>query len=88
MTLIILIGNSDNKLTQQRWSAYVEDCDNLIRLNSNRVHFRGSSPSIAPYQNHCWVVEPLDNFLKALSAIGKKYNQDSIAVINGETSFI
>lgn len=91
-TIIVQIGNSDDKLDQKGWSDFVRFADHLIQ-NNGRVHFAGGSPASAPWQNYCWVFEPVDSdrmgFVRAsLRTLCKKFDQDSIALTVGSTEFI
>ena len=97
-TLTIQIGNTDNRLTQQEWADYVREISQFLQGTTSSVHFSGGSPAEAPWQNYCWVcgLEELiwhlehhdEVLLTTLSGIGKKYNQDSVAVTIGETQFV
>lgn len=86
MNLVIQIGNTDNKLTQYEWATFVSEVNTLVNQNG-RVHFFGSPPSWAIWQNCCWVVECTPeqiSFVKYwLGQIKVKYKQESIAVITG-----
>lgn len=91
-TICIQIGNSDDKLTQVEWSEFAESTHRLIDGYSDEIHFSGASWNCAPWQNACWVavinlknLTPLKNQLKMLR---KKYKQDSVAFIEGDTDFI
>lgn len=100
-TITLQIGNSDNKLTQQEWSKFVNDIDYyLINTMSHyiKVHFSGGSNNSSPFQNFCWVFEKncieiedyvLDTIKKQVSKFAKEiYNQDSIAWTEGVTEFV
>lgn len=90
VTLVIQIGNTDNKLTQQEWSSYQLEVKETIKQWSTCIHFDGNSDPEAAWQNKCWVIEtdrPATLKLH-LTAIRKKYRQDSIALSLAETSFI
>ena len=101
-TITIQIGNSDNKLTQQEWSNFILDINNLIYLSiittsnpfSHRqpVYFTGGSEQSKPWQNYCWVFNTdqhvLNKIIPSLEEIKKTYRQDSIALTIGETRFI
>lgn len=90
-TLSVLIGNSDNKLTQREWSEYIHDVADLIIDLDYQVHFRGYSDPAEPWQNACWVLEADDGFavlVDRLKKIAWAYHQDSIAVVQGETHFV
>lgn len=91
-TVVIQIGNSDDKLTQKEWSAFVYAIRLKLAATVGIVHFFGTSDGHDSWQNACWVMEvPLSKIkiLKSrLSRIGKKYKQDSIAFLEGITEFI
>lgn len=92
-TLTILIGNSDDKLTQAEWSQYVGDMQGLIDNWANQVHFAGFARPDAPWQNACWVVEwdtaDLPTFNEELAELARAFRQDSIAiVVGGSTRFV
>lgn len=91
-TVIIQIGNSDNKLTQQEWAYYIKDIDQIIYDLGLTVHFRGGSPFDTRWQNSCWVCEINENSvanLKSWLEIRREsYNQESIALTIGETQFV
>lgn len=89
MNVVIQIGNSDNKLTQQEWSNFVNETDNVLRY-FGQFHFNGGSNSYQPWQNYCWVIEcnEIVKLERELRKLVKKYKQDSIAVITGEVNFI
>ena len=91
-TIVVSIGNSDNKLTQQKWADFIVDVDYEFGLWVNQYYFNGGSNGCAPYQN--WtlsgeiderLVEPL---LSALTEIKLNYNQESIAIVIGDTQLI
>jgi hypothetical protein len=92
-TAVIQVGNSDNKLTQQEWSEFVGDVQDLLRVGHYATHFAGTSPSAAPWQNACWVLEIVSDMQKdhlrtALGFFAKKYRQESIALTFGTTEFV
>lgn len=88
----ILIGNSDDKLSQMEWSIFVRDCDNAITRWSKEVHFSGGSSITSKFQNFCWVVElkeNMDKFLKdELLNLKILHHQSSIAVVTGEVELL
>lgn len=92
LTGIVQIGNSDNKLTQQEWAAFVETTNTYVKCCSKTIHFSGGSPSHEAWQNHCWVVElknnDVANLKHFLNQVRIQYRQDSIAFTIGETQFI
>lgn len=91
-TIVVLIGNSDDKLTQKEWSEYVAAVNSHIDLICSRTHFYGASANYMPWQNVCWVSEIeetcLENMQKALEHLRKYFRQDSIAIVIGDTGFI
>lgn len=91
-TVTIQIGNSDNKLTQERWSEFCKTVSVHAAL-AGQVHFYGHSPGDARWQNACWVVVLKDDravrrLQLNLADIRQMFNQDSIAVTVGATLFI
>lgn len=99
-TLVVQIGNSDNKLTQQEWARFVQAVENIIlplcdadaRDQKMRMHFSGGSRSDAPWQNYCWVFEregePWGDLHDRLADVARRFKQDSIALLIGDTRFI
>lgn len=55
-TITIQIGNSDNKLSQMEWSAFIKDVVEVVESLASVVHFYGTSLGDAPWQNAAWVV--------------------------------
>lgn len=90
MTTLIQIGNSDNKLTQQAWSDFVEEVDAIISAEGSGTHFSAASEGSKPWQNYCWVFEweGTGDLHKRLTACRAAYNQDSVAITTGTTAFI
>lgn len=96
-TAVITIGNSDDKLTQEEWSQFVSDVQDMIMRWALPVHFHGLSIGSAPWQNACWVVDVhilydrVDEFQhirNQLSFLANTYKQDSIALTIGSTEFV
>lgn len=91
-TLVVQIGNSDNKLTQGKWSDYCFFVDADIEQFNDIIHFKGGSSFDSMYQNACWVFEIAENDIESLKnnliEIKKRYDQDSIAIIEGDVYFI
>lgn len=94
MTLAVLIGNSDNRLTQKQWSEYIQAVGDAIQKHSERIYFGGSSWPQAEWQNACWVIQPKSEpfqeaqLWEALQKIAVTFNQESIAMVSGDTQFI
>lgn len=89
-TVVIQIGNSDNKLTQEEWSQYVYDIQCAINKIKVDQHFFGGPPTWERWQNVCWVftVNSFDSFYSDVETIRTNYKQDSIAMTVGDTEFI
>jgi hypothetical protein len=99
-TAVISIGNSDDRLKQHEWSEFVSDVHDLIVARWHfPVYFHGLSVGSAPWQNACWILDARDLFgepagmavdilRKELSILAKKYKQDTIALLLGNTEFI
>jgi hypothetical protein len=89
---VIQIGNSDDKLTQMRWSEFVHDIQEALPGLTEGIHFGGGSPANAPWQNYCWCVVVEENLLFALRdmlhVMCRRYQQESIALIVGDTEFL
>ncbi len=92
MTVVVLIGNSDNKLTQQQYSSFCRQMHDLIIGHAAGLHFSGGSAWADKYQNACWVSDIEDSQLVELEAgitsLREKFRQDSVAVIVGSTQFV
>lgn len=92
-TSIILISNTDNKLTQQAWADYIRSVQEVIISGRYEILFQGFSAPQESWQNACWVLEMIDSvwvhrLRLDLSMVAKKYHQDNIALILGATEFI
>lgn len=91
-TVCIQIGNSDDKLTQVRWSFFVAHIDDRVKKLAARVHFGGYSSPAVPWQNACWVAEVAVSRLGVLRQLireaGKAFDQDSVAWLEGLTEFV
>ena len=90
-TIAIQIGNSDDKLTQKQWAGFVLEFRCLVE-DMAQIHFWGASANYDPWQNLCCVANFYDNaihtFKVRLTELRTKYQQDSAAVLIGETEFI
>lgn len=97
---LIMIGNSDDKLTQADWSSFVLDVDRAfdasVHYQGARVHGRWFSLPNEPWQNACWCAEwhddlahVVDDLKRKLAAISVVYRQESIAwVVAGAAEFL
>lgn len=91
-TATILIGNSDNKLTQQEWADFCTAATEVVAVFSSSVQFSGTSAGDKPWQNACWVIttsgDYLDDIRAQLARIARIWRQDAIALVVGETEFV
>ena len=91
-TIVVQIGNSDNKLPQEEWAQFVQRVDHIVREYAKTVYFFGGTENWAVWQRVCWVFDgeglQSDNFKKRLTEIRKEFRQDAAAFTEGETEFI
>lgn len=91
MTVVIQIGNSDDKLSQLEWSKFVRQVRNLVAEYGD-VHFYGHSNPDVPWQNACWVAEveetQLEDLTNSLTECRMFFKGDSVAMTCGQTTFI
>jgi len=91
-TIIIQIGNTDDKLTQVEWSAFCRHMQAAINEHAQQIHFAGGAEYHMPWQNACWVFEiaPVmaDCLRPKVIALRTEYRQDSVAWTEGETAFV
>lgn len=89
-TVVIQIGNSDDKLKQAEWASYVHEVS--LAFIGTQVHFSGGAECSKPWQNYCWVVnvenDVMAGMFEILQVTRRKYKQDSIAVTIGDTQFM
>lgn len=82
-TVYVTIGNSDNKLSQQEWSAFCEETDKLLRKWASDVHAECYSLPPAPYQNAIWSFEIITSATMAccneMAHLAGVYGQDGFA---------
>jgi hypothetical protein len=93
ITAYVSIGNSDDKLTQARWSQFVSDTSVAVRDYAMAVHGAWLSEPASMFQNACWCLEVEDedlaDFKVALSDTARFYEQDWIALaIVDRTEFL
>jgi hypothetical protein len=90
-TVTIQIGNSDNKLSQERWSQYINALSQLLLQGNAKIHFFGFSAPTAPWQNCCAVIDEPENpawLEEDLAALARSFERDSIALTAGTTQFV
>ena len=91
--ITVQIGNSDDKLSQKKWSMFVGEIDTEIRNATSQIHFTGYSIPSAPWQNAAWVFvveneKTKEWLMRRVAEIREMYKQDSVAWTEGETSFL
>ena len=91
-TVVVQIGNSDNRLAQSSWGHFCHATRNAVAKHCFEMHFSGGSDYDAPWQNACFVgeidEEKVDELRKELKTIRASYGQESVAMICGETEFV
>lgn len=92
ITVTIQIGNSDNKLSQEDWSSYVQEIRETVEGNAHEIHFFGGSPTWYRWQNVAWVAvipnDRIEELKQELRRVRNSYNQDSVAFTPGGTEFV
>lgn len=96
-TITIQVGNTDDKLSQLKWSQLI----GFVRFEINRaihasgigqVHFFGCSHGDEHWQNACWVVEigkhGADDLRYQIVRVAEEFKQDAIAWTQGETCML
>lgn len=90
--IYVSIGNSDDKLSQEEWSFFQKDVDDLIQDFSIAVFGSWVSLPRDPWQNACWAFECKPDEKAQLRielfALAATFKQDSIAWCEGPTEFI
>ena len=91
-TVTVIIGNSDDKLSQVRWIEFVEQCAGRIGDLARLVHFEVRSGASALWQTSAWTFEIKDGQIvqlkNDLATIRHCFEQDSIVWLEGETQLI
>jgi len=91
-TISVLIGNSDDKLSQVQWGLFVTAFREIIQKHATTIHFFGAPPNWEPRQNACAVISCPGEGISALkadiTAIREEFGQDSAAWAEGTTEFI
>lgn len=97
-TAVIMIGNSDDKLTQREWADFVSNVDtwtnNWTRMPDwdAKIHGRWFSAPDNPYQNAAWCIEineaVLHHVYRILAGLALTYRQDSIAVVTNQPHLV
>jgi hypothetical protein len=96
-TAVVIIGNSDDKLSQLSWAAFCAETAKAIHQAERDgavVHFHGTPPGTAPWQNAAWALllpaEPgVRDVLRAeLQGLAGQYGQESVAWIEACPEFL
>lgn len=91
-TIVIQIGNTDDKLTQAQWSAFVIAMREAILQHCQAVHFFGGSTNWERWQNCAWVIgcypPQVPELRAAVTDARKLFNQESAAWTEGNTIFV
>ena len=92
MHVVLSIGNTDNKLTQQEWAAFVDDVRWLVAEFTDGTHFFGGPDTWAKWQNVLWMFEMAEmdcaEFQAKLIRIREQYNQESAFMMTGNGKFV
>lgn len=90
-TVVIQIGNSDDKLSQLMWSAFIKAVAGAVYAHATQIHFSGYSDPSETWQNAAWIFEISEEESQRLwgemKVLASLYNQDSIAWTEGVTVF-
>lgn len=88
-TLVVQIGNTDNKLTQQQWAEFCRLTHSVVS-RYGALQFSGGSATDAAWQNYCWVLSArsMDGLRTELAVLAHQFKQESIALTVGDTQFI
>lgn len=90
---VVVFGNTDNKLTQKRWSQFVATMRTyLYHVSENHIYFSGGANADSEFQNYCVVASADERTFgmirNQISRIGEAFDQDSIAFIPGFVEFV
>ena len=93
MTVYVSVGNSDDKLTQLRWSSLVDAVSKVVYDHSSKTHGLWYSVPASRFQNACWCfdISPTkkDSAQRLLGLLAVQYSQQSIAWAEApETEFL
>ena len=91
-TVYVSIGNSDDKLSQEEWSRFVNQVDSLVGIGAVQIYGRWLSRGDDRWQNACWCFQPfsnrIDSIKRTLTRYAEEFKQDSIAWAEAETEFL
>jgi len=91
-TVVIQIGNTDNKLSQQTWARFCVDVGSIVKAYANEIHFAGGPSTDSSYQNMAFIFTCDENHLIGLRSVLRNcraaYSQDSIAYMEGNINLV
>ena len=92
MMIYVSIGNSDDKLTQAEWAAFVADTETAIGQGVEHWHGKWFTAPDSAWQGACWAFE-IREFAShtaraRLREVAKHFQQDAIAWAEAQTEFI
>lgn len=88
MFALVMIGNSDDKMSQFQWSELVARLQDLWLTFHVKRHGEWFSAPASRYQNACWLIQLDDNDHLApelkgrLKDLAREFDQDAIAWYN------
>jgi hypothetical protein len=92
ITAYVSIGNSDDKLTQREWSAFLLRTHLLLDHHASTMHGAWYSGPGVEWQNACWCIEIHEDVAPTvkgmLARLAREFRQDSIAWAEAQTTFI
>lgn len=92
VTVVVLVGNSDDKLSQEKWARFIQGVYYELEGWGETIEFYGGSSFQARWQNACVVATMKGDIVaelkKSLARLCARYEQDSIAVVVGDTQFV
>ena len=93
INVAILIGNSDDRLTQAQWANYVNTMRHQISRHVEEIHCESLTASDSSRQSACFVVSTMNTASKsglrsAVIQVRRQFNQDSVAWLEGKTELI
>jgi hypothetical protein len=90
--ILVCIGNSDNKLTQQEWAKFVQVTGEMLQSYESARHFFGGSETYAPWQNVCWLCmindAQLPEIKRNIRSLCDLYRQESAYILTGMGEFV
>lgn len=91
-TVCISMGNSDYKLSRAEWNRFFGEVQEIIEAHCHQIHFFGSSSTWEQWQSLCWWIdirdEQVSSLKHSLDLVRRRFDQDSIAWLEGHTEFI